>query len=134
MNIAIRAHRILSSMENYEKFVPTGHELSALPEVQLGELIGHYRNPGPAGEVIGIFSEGLAWFEDIHVMELRFDNVAELAPAHGKESEALLLKMKDGNQFQLPVKGRRGQFLDSMEMLRFLDRVIQDVRGQQSAT
>jgi hypothetical protein len=130
MNVAVRAHRILAAMANYQKASPTDDWPSKLADGRLGEAIGCYRNPGPEGEVIGIFADGMAWCESGRSIELRFADLAQVELPSGKESEGLLLLLRDGRQQQLPVKGQRGRFFDSMEMLRFVDRVMQDLRGQ----
>jgi hypothetical protein len=62
------------------------------------------------------------------LVELPFPDISELVLVNQKESEGLLLTARDGRRLQLPVKGQRGGFFDSMPMLRFLDRVIQDLR------
>ena len=131
MNAAIRAHRILAALANYQKVESTDDWPSKPSGEYLGEPIGCYRNPGPQGDVIGVFVEGLTWFESGRAVDLRFADIAEGTLPSGKESEGLLLKVRDGRQLQLPVKGQRGQFFDSMEMLRFLDRVTQYLRGQE---
>lgn len=128
MDTAVRAHRILAAMANYQKADPTDDWLTKLTDGRLGEPIGCYRNPKPEGETIGIFANGLAWHEGSRSVELRFDDVVGVALSSGKESEGLLLKTRNGKQLQLPIKGQRGRFFDSMEMLRFLDRVMQDLR------
>lgn len=134
MDTAVRAHRILGAMANYQKASSTDDGLPRLADGRLGEPIGCYRNPGPEGEVIGIFADGLVWYEGDRSVELRFTDVTEVMLPSGKESEGLLLNMQDGKQLRLPVKGQRGRFFDSMEMLRFLDRVMQDLREQASRT
>jgi len=131
MNTAVRAHRILGAMTHYQKASSTDDWLPKLANGQLGQPIGCYRNPGPEGEVIGIFADGLVWYEGGQSIELRFAEVSKVTLPSGKESEGLLLDMQDGKQLRLPVKGQRGHFFDSMEMLRFLDRVMQDLRNKQ---
>lgn len=132
MDTAVRAHRTLAAMANYHNASPADDWLQELAYGRLGKAIGCYRNPGPEGEVIGFFADGLAWFEDGRSVAIRFADVSEVTLPSGKESEGLLLKMQDGKELRLPVKGQRGRFFDSMEMLRFLDRVLQDLRGQAS--
>lgn len=130
MNTSIRARRILAALANYQH---VEHVSDWPPEpfvARLGEPIGRYRNPGPAGDVVGIFADGVAWFEQGCSVEIKFVDIAEVMLPSGKESEGLLLKMRDGKQLSLPIRGNRGRFFDSMEMLRFLDRVMQDLRGQ----
>jgi len=134
MNTAVRAHRILSAMANYQKASSTDDWLPRLADERLGEPIGCYRNPGPEGEVIGIFAAGLAWYEGARSIRLRFTDVSEVTLPNGKESKGLLLNMQDGKQLRLPVKGQLGRFFDSMEILRFLNRVMQDLRVQASRT
>ena len=129
MNTAIRAHRILSAMVNYEKAGEAGSSLCNLTDGRLGEYIGCYRNPGPDGAVIGIFADGLAWHTKGCIFEFNFSDLIEVVLMNGKESEGLLLKARDGRELQLPIKGQRGRFFDSLEMLRFLDRVMQDLNG-----
>ncbi|GAA4337996.1 hypothetical protein GCM10023165_16420 [Variovorax defluvii] len=130
MDTAVRAHRILGAMANCQKANSPGDTLPKLADVRLGDLIGCYQNPGPEGETIGIFADGLAWNEGGRLIELSFADVQEGSLPSEKASEGVLLTMRDGKQFRLPVRGQRGRFFDSMEMLRFLDRVIQDLRGQ----
>jgi hypothetical protein len=134
MDTSARAYRILGAMANYQKASSTDNWLPKLADGRLGEPIGCYRNPEPEGEVIGIFADGLAWYEGGRSVELRFADVSEVNLPSGKESEGLLVNMQDGRQLRLPVKGRRGRFFDSMEMLRFLDRVTQDLRKRTSGT
>jgi hypothetical protein len=130
MNTVIRARRILAALANYQSVGQVTDWPSESSNERLGEPIGRYRNPGPEGDVVGIFADGVAWFERGCSVELRFADIVEVTLPSGKESEGLLLRMHDGRQLLLPVKGQRGRFFDSMEMLRFLDRVIQDLRGQ----
>ena len=117
-------------MANYRKASPTDDWPSELADGRLGEAIGCYRNPEPEGEVVGIFADGMAWLESGRSIKLRFVDLAHAELPSGKESEGLLLLLRDGQRQQLPVKGKSGRFFDSMEILRFVDRVLQDVRGQ----
>ncbi len=130
MNTTVWAHRILNSIPSYKKFGDANDWPLKLSSQYLGDPIGRYRNSEFADDVIGIFTNGLVWFEGDNLVELRFSDISELMLVNGKESEGLLLKIRDGRQLQLPVNGQRGRFFDSMEMLRFLDRVIQDLHEQ----
>ena len=128
MNVAVRAHRILNAMADYQKASPTDDRLSKLAHARLGAAIGSYRNPGPAGEGIGIFADGMAWRESDRSIEIRFADLAEVDLPHGKESDGLLLHLRDGWQQQLPVRGQRGRLRDFMEMFRFVRRVMEDLQ------
>lgn len=131
MHTAVRAHRILTALTNYQEAGKVDDWPAELSGVHLGEPIGWYRNPGPQGDVIGIFADGLGWSQNGQAVDLVFADIVEVTLPSGKESEGLLLMVRDGRQLQLPVKGQRGQFFDSMEMLRFLDRVMQDLGRQE---
>jgi hypothetical protein len=127
MNTAIRVHRILAALENYQNAGQGDDWSSKSFGGHLGDLIGCYRNPDSQNDMVGIFVDGLAWFENSQAVNVRFDDIADVSLLNGKESEGLLLNLLDGKKLQLPVKGHRGRLFDSMEMLRFLDRVIQDL-------
>jgi len=130
MNAAIRAHRILAALANYQKAEYANDWLAKLADDRLGKLIGCYRNPVPQVDVIGIFTNGLAWLDNGgHEITIPFAEIIEVTLPAGKESEGLLLRTQDGRQLQLPIRGQRGRFFDSMEVLRFLDRVMGDLRG-----
>ena len=128
MNAAIRAHRILRDLANYQKAGHANEWISKLADDHLGEPVGCYRNPGAQNEVIGIFADGLAWSQNGRAVDLRFTDIAEVTLPREKESLELLLKLMDGRQLQLPVRGQQGKFFDSLTMLRFLMRVTEDLR------
>lgn len=128
MKADVRAHRILSQLSNYKVIGKDNEWPSKLPNGRLGDPIGCYRNPGAEGEVIGIFADGVAFFSAGLVVYLRYVDIVKVSLPSGKESEGLLLTIIDGQQIQLPVKGQHGQFFDSLEMLRFFDRVTKDQR------
>ena len=126
MNVAIRAKRILSALPNYQeanddKVCPPKSFIESL-----GVPVGRYRNSDAKNDAVWIFENGVAWFDNDRQMTLRFEQVAEVTLPTGKESEGLMLRTEEGQKILLPVKGQRGRFFDSMEVLRFFDRVMQD--------
>jgi hypothetical protein len=129
MSPSVRAHRILSPLACYQEGRADDWQ-SKVSEEGLGEPIGCYQNPGEENDVIGIFTDGVAWSDKGHTSKVRFANIAEVTLPGGKESEGLLLRAHDGTNFHLPVRGRRGRFYDSLELLRFFDRVIGDLRRE----
>lgn len=131
MNTTVRAHRILVALSNYQKAEYMSAALANLGETHLGQPIGCYRNPVPQNEEIGIFSDGLAWFHKENVVMIPFARITEVTLPNGKESEGLLLTVLDGQQHQLPIRGQRGRFYDSLAVLRFLDRVMKDLQAHQ---
>jgi hypothetical protein len=134
MNVAVRAHRILAALANYQKAEHVNDVLAKLADAHLGQLIGCYRNPAPQDEEVGIFSSGLAWFHNGHVVAIPFVEITEVTLPNGKESEGLLLTVQDGRQLQLPIRGQRGRFFDSLAVLRFLDRVMKDLQAYQQSS
>ena len=130
MNSRVRAHRILARLQNFKKFGEPGCALPMPSGQQLGEPIGCYQNSERQEDLVGVFAQGLAWFENGRPLQLRFADIAGVSLPSGKGSKMLLLTMRDGSQHQLPVAGGRERFLDSMEMLRFLDRVLCDIKNQ----
>lgn len=130
MNTAIRAYRILSNLANYQKVGPGDEWPSKLANEHLGEAIGCYRNsPEHGSDLVGVFSNGVAWLDHDRKNELRFVEIAEVTLPSKKESEGLLLRTQDGRELFLPIRGRRGRFFDSLEVLRFFDRVIKDLKS-----
>jgi hypothetical protein len=127
MNVESRAHRVLKELPNYQAQVE-GRWLSAAGDMQLGALVGRYSCPENPAEGVDIFANGLVWLADDHRTVVLFSDVVEVELPDGKESDGLFLKTVDGRQVFLPVRGRRGRFVDSLAMLRFLDRVISDLQ------
>ncbi len=78
------------------------------------------RLPEEMESEVSTIEDRMAWSESGRSIELRFADLAQVELPSGKESDGLLLLLRDGRQQQLPVKGQRGQFFDSMEMLRFV--------------
>lgn len=128
MKTAIRAYRILNALANYHQAEHTDFGILALAEGRLGDLLGCYRNPAPQEGTIGIFTDGLAWLEAGHPVAIRFSDIVEAELPSGKESQGLVLKLRAGDEVLMPVRGHRGQFYDSMEVLRFMYRVLEDLR------
>ncbi|WP_421694494.1 hypothetical protein [Aestuariivirga sp.] len=114
-------------MANYRKSQEKDENSEGVNE-HLGQAIGSYHNPGPTGEVVKVYCNGISWKADDNLVKVRFAELTKIEVPIGKESEALLLTLNDGQRLVMPVKGRRCRFLDSMEMLRFLNRVVGDLQ------
>lgn len=124
MNASVRAHRILSRMDCYfsAKYCDSAEE----PIDSLGDLIGCYRNPAPNGKKVWIFAAGLAWGDRGGLIRIPYTEIFEVSADASKLSKELQIETKNGDTYLMPVSGGRGKFSDSMEMLHFLDRVIED--------
>lgn len=128
MNTAIRAHRILSAMPNYSQVSSTDAWPSILTNGKLGLPIGSYQNPQPESDLIGIFENGIAWHDLDQLVIVQFSEIKRVEFSNEKESKELLLLLHDNKQELLPIRGTRGRFMDSTEVLRFIDRVMQDLK------
>lgn len=133
MNTTSRARRILSALDNFRVYSGGGEELGIFKDAGLGDLIGFYCNPGTQAVLVGVFVDGLSWFDKNLVIRVQFSEILEASLIDGKESEGILLATRDGRQLNLPIKGVRGRFYDSMEVLRFVDRAMQDLKDDARA-
>ncbi|MFJ9453170.1 MULTISPECIES: hypothetical protein [unclassified Herbaspirillum] len=128
---AMRVHRILKALKNYEHAQPQVDELTCPSRISnLGALLGYYRNSNIEEDVVAIFDQGLTWNDNGNLIVLRFIDVIDVELTDGKNSESLLLKMKGSQTVDLPIKGRHERCYDSLEVLRFLRRVMTDAKHQ----
>ena len=130
MNATIRAKRILTALTTYQKVDAQNFEIPKWVGDGLGAAIGRYQNDPNQGEDIWIFADGLAWMENGHTHITKYTEISIAKLLTGKESKGFILETVEGHELWFPVTGFRGRFYDSMEMLRFIDRVTQDVRGK----
>lgn len=120
MDSSVRAYRILARLKSYE----IGRVNENFPEVpDLGDLLGCYRNPPPKDNLVAFYSLGLAWRSGVEIITAKYAEMTEVALNQEKASLGLIIDMTDGRRLQLPISGGNGRFHDSMEVLRFLDRV-----------
>jgi len=93
------------------------------------ELLGIYRNhPGSWNEAILVTDRGL------HLLRPGGSTILDYAEMQAPrrvgektEIQSLDIPLRRGQCVRLPVLGRRGRLLDSLEFLRFLDRVREDL-------
>jgi hypothetical protein len=125
MTPRIRAHRILRNTPNYQE-ARLDNNADDRHFYELGKPIGAYHNPDPGGEIIEFYDKGICLVERENSILFRYDEILRVMPHTAKQSEQIELALKGDRVLQLPVRGRQGKFRDSMEMLRFLDRVVED--------
>jgi hypothetical protein len=98
MKTSIRAYRILEGIQNYHKADGSSHPfLSSTSD--FGEPIGYYKNPGPDGEVVEIYTEGLHWSVGDKVFEVFFSEIDRVQPTDAKESKHIIIHTKNGMLF-----------------------------------
>jgi hypothetical protein len=97
----------------------------------LGRLLGTYKNvDGEHGPVL-ICENGVAWWTQQHLNKIAYMQITNVDLPDRKESTDLILETAAAT-FRLPITGRRGQFVDSLAMWRFFDRVVTDVHANGS--
>ncbi len=95
-----------------------------------GDVLGVYQNPDgvPVSRIV-VTSRGLYLIGEQGERFLAFDDIANVAgPAQKVQAGDLELSLKSGESIDLPIRGGDQQFRDVFEFLRFLDRVIADLR------
>jgi hypothetical protein len=83
--------------------------------------------------LVAVFADGMSWTEAEGEISVRFAEIVDVSLPREKQSEALSLRLNDGRELRLPIRGRRGRCYDSLEFLRFLDRVREDGRRRAAA-
>jgi len=131
MNPRSRAHRILRHLPRY---VAADNPLTPIAgrTEDLGKMIGVYQNPEPEGERIEIWDNGICWMKNGNLNIVMYDDLSSAIIPDEKNSEFLIIATKSDGKMLLPVRGVDGKFRDSLEMLRFFDRVIDDASGRSS--
>lgn len=127
MNVEIRAKRVLSQLQNYQ----SAEDISAADKPAqsiYGNLIGRYRNSETDIDALWFFERAVIWEGCDAVTDIPYDEITRIELPFNKNSEWLIIFMQDGIKISLPVRGKRGNFFDSMEVLRFFDRVLANSR------
>jgi hypothetical protein len=127
MNTLVRVKRILGPLKRFEYI--TGDHVPALDISleALGDVIGRYKNTSSGNGDIWIYANGLAWLVDVDAQLILFNEIEKVVIPNGKKDSVKIDLIKsDGQVLALPVDGNDGLRFDSLEMVRFLDRVLQD--------
>jgi len=123
-----RAYRILLPMKNWVDVRDIGSHFMKNEEFNMGDLIGLYKNTSCSDEDVGVFSNGLVWLVNKSIFRINYKDIHSSFLVNGKKSELILIKKINGDEFFLPIKGCRDKFFDSLEFIRFIDRVVGDLR------
>lgn len=131
MNVAIRVKRILKPLKRFRYLdcPPNGADIGAFGE---GETcIGVYENDDKNSEdCIIITDRGLLILSSAPGMHILFADIADVrSPSKRHDDYTLWLILTDGAEFPLEIRGTQGAFRDVYEFVRFLDRVVGDVRS-----
>jgi hypothetical protein len=126
MTAPVRAYRILRKLKNYRDVSAIEDACDELPS-ELGGLIGSYRNFGQNQAIVWFFSEGIAVTDRNGVEAFSFRDIKKVDLPNEKLSQALSVWLWNGACVNLPIQGGEGKFKDSLEVLRFLQRVLADL-------
>jgi hypothetical protein len=133
MNTYTRVYRILSRLSSFRQIETADRGIIEQIKGRLGKPLGCYQNPPPSQEVIYILEDGLLLFSISKVSLIEYSSIRNVS-IDGKNALEISIITNDGEEILLQVKGNDGKFFDSLEMLRFLDRVIADVKGKVRGT
>lgn len=130
--IRLRAHRTLRKLAHFREPIPADLQRLLIPEGLLKKdeiIIGVYENQiGKIEESIIITDQGfyilLNGWEIIPYKEI--DNVEPLMKTEKTSAQELLIHLKSGKEFMLPIKGGDDKFRDVWEVLHFFNHVVQD--------
>lgn len=128
MNVRIRIKRILEPLRGF-RYVKNETEAPVdLRSANLGRVIGCYDNEEKESGDIWIYEDGLMWQMKNELHPVRFDEIAQVVVPNEKRSVHLHFVKGNGQVLIWPFDGNDGMHFDSLEMVRFLDRVMADIR------
>ncbi|NIJ74075.1 MULTISPECIES: hypothetical protein [unclassified Xanthomonas] len=119
-------------MRTLENFV-ISKESCSVPEefrdVSLGNFLGLYENRAEHVGDIAFFSEGVAWRENMEVLQVKYREILSNSLPHEKKSLCLLIRLSSEREVLMPVTGvKDGRFFDSLQVTRFLNRVVENLQ------
>ena len=134
VDVRSRMHRILKRMPKFREIsersdlsilLATGLMLSASEEA-----LGIYANDELSfSDAILFTTEGLYLHQNECWRRVLYSDIARpVLPSSKREVTGFSLLLRDGTELHLPVTGSKdGRFYDAFEVLRFVDRVKDDV-------
>jgi hypothetical protein len=124
------AHRTLKHFSRYRDLSEGQEPLTSLPLNASERPLGIYRNePDDITDAVLFTTEGLYVNRNGSWVQLLYRDIDRtLFPDSKSEVKGLKILRRDGSEFWLPVRGSKdGRFYDAFEVLRFLDRVQDDL-------
>lgn len=129
-----RVHRILQPLARYRQIrAEDGRPSCPYPTMRVNErLLGMYDNcPGEADGVIVVTNMGFHLQSCGNWISIYFDQLSHVeTPAVDEKMsvERLQVVLKSGERVTIPIRGGTESFRDAWEFVRFLNRVIGDIR------
>ena len=121
ITVEMRIHRTLSGIKRYS--LASGHD------DKLGEILGIYDN-SPMDDHLTICRNGVFWIEAGVREEICFSNIEKISIKDNDKSTDYLLINSIGKDkiIKLAVRGKNGKLSDLFEFMRFLNRVVSDLK------
>ncbi len=138
--VASRAGRVLRKLPRYRDLIkdpaPAPAWVAAVSPREQGEVrLGVYENvPEKADESVLVTTSGLYVGRAAGWDFVAYDDIDEVqtphieAPSDKVCFDAVTVRLKDGRQTNIPIRGGDGKSRDAWEFLRFLIRVTADLR------
>lgn len=126
VSVGARVARTLRKLKSYVKNEDGSISLKLSNDIDVGEVFGIYRNPSSGCGDVYVCERGICVRNnfDLFVPYSEIDKVI-----YERISEVIGLRMKDATSHVVRISGRDGNFFDSTAFVRFLDRVIADLKG-----
>jgi len=124
MNARVRSHRILGGMKNFTLIHPDTMQFKE-NKSDLGRIIGLYQLC--ENRSISVYDFGLQINEDANITAIRYDEI-ESANIDDKHSKILEVITIEKRKVSLSGFNVGDKFNDALEFLRFIDRVISDLK------
>lgn len=129
MNVKSRAHRILRRLHPYQAIESHDNSDSLLPHLPPDEFwIGIYRNlPGSIESAVAFSSEQLHVNEGDGWTSVKYREILDSQISQDKSSANEILVRTSDYNLPVPIWGVDGKTRDVFEVLRFLNRVREDL-------
>ncbi|SRR6266511_1100671 len=134
-SIESRIHRTLEGLKRF-RLCARWDQLPQLDNIDpplnaTERLLGAYENvPGRADHILLFTNVGVHLWEDRGWRSLKYTDIAATEwPTESKnEALTLVIRMKTGDHERLPILGGTELTRDLFEVMRFFDRVVEDMR------
>jgi hypothetical protein len=128
-----RAYRILRALTSYRDLSEDDAVAPALLSgIAFGKgevCLGVYENePQKCEDSIIVTTRGLHVLQRSGIKHIPYAQIDFIDTPQEKDVLSLTLNLLDGASVVVPLKGGDGNFRDAFEFIRFLERVVRDVR------
>ena len=139
--IESRAYRILRPLAQYRQITTAADILQPVTFQEFPErehLIGIYENiPNDYHESITVTTSGCHWFLNDEWRFAKYDQILKVEVSDDQKMnkrlvDRLVVHLKAGDVIELPIRGGKSGTPDAWEFLRFLDRVVEDVKSTEA--